>query len=142
MFYAHSWDKHDVCDRLHLSGRGLKVRGFRSPHKIWNYWCETLTKCTCSERPKCHLLPDMKIRCRNVANVAHCTRRGCKLDFGSQREFQHHMNPHGVGFQKIYKLKKFTEGCIFIVVHKVKSKYSADEARNIFYKFLELLPLQ
>ena len=37
---------------------------------------------------------------------------------------------------------KITEGCIFIVVHKVKSKYSAVEARNIFYEFLELLPFQ
>ena len=33
--------------------------------------------------------------------TTHCTRRGRKLDFGFQREFQHHMNPHGVGFQKI-----------------------------------------
>ena len=31
----------------------------------------------------------------------HRTRRGRRLDFGYQREFQHHMNSHGVGFQKI-----------------------------------------
>ena len=43
------------------------------------------------------------------------------------------MNPHGVGFQKIQKLKKSTEGSIFIVVHIVKSNFSAVEAINIFY---------
>ena len=33
----------------------------------------------------------------------HRTRRGRRLNFGYQREFQQHINPHGVGFQKIKK---------------------------------------
>ena len=70
--------------------------------------------------------------------TAHRTRRGRRLDFGYQREFQQNMNPHGVGFQKIQKLKKSTEGSIFIVVHIVKSKFSAVEAKHIFYEFLLL----
>ena len=46
------------------------------------------------------------------------------------------------GLSENIKIKKSTEGCIFIVVHIVKYKYSAVEARTMFYEFLELLPLQ
>ena len=48
------------------------------------------------------------------------------------------MNPHGVRYQKILKLKKSTEGSIFIVVHTIKSKYSAVK-KIFFYKFILLL---
>ena len=70
--------------------------------------------------------------------TAHRNRRGRRLDFGYQREFQQNMNPHGVGFQKIQKLKKSTEWSICIVVRVIKSKYSAVKAKNIFYKLLVL----
>ena len=36
--------------------------------------------------------------------LSHRTRSVRRLDFGFQRKFQHHMNPHGVGFQKIKKI--------------------------------------
>ena len=43
----------------------------------------------------------------------HRTRRVCRLDFGFQQKIKHHMNPHGVGFQKIKKFKKIYGGVNF-----------------------------
>ena len=92
----------------------------------------------------CGQLPNLgtnsnKIKAMEISKLissAHRTRSVRRLDFGIQRKLKHHMNPHGVGFQNIQKLKKSTEGPIFIVVHIVNSKFSAVEARNIFYDFL------
>ena len=50
--------------------------------------------------------PSVTLACNRSWNkmyAAHRTRRGRRLNFGYQREFQQHMNPHGVGFQKIKK---------------------------------------
>ena len=60
---------------------------------------------------------DFVFGCSTVSQIlcwAHRTRSVRRLDFGFQRKFQHHMKPHGVGFQKIQKLKKSIEGSIFL----------------------------
>ena len=59
---------------------------------------------TAAKKSEKHVL---KIFCSS-----HRTRRGRRLDFGYQRQFQRHMNRHGVGFQKISKLKKIYRGTL------------------------------
>ena len=53
---------------------------------------------------------------RVIHTWAHCTRRGHRLDLGSQRKFQQIMKIGWLGFHKINKRSKSTEGASLKIV--------------------------
>ena len=79
---------------------------------------------------------EMHVRQHTVRPTTHRSRRCSRSYFGFQRQFQRHMNHHGVGFQKIWNLKKSVEGPWFIIVHIVNSNFLGIRAKNKMYTFL------
>ena len=109
-----------ICWEIRKSFFLLKVRGFRFclVYRAWRLMAKWVRrewgklgqvwKCCFYDTPPIYRLWQVRLR----LNGTHCKIRGRRLDFGYERQFQHHMNCHGVGFQKIWKLKKIYRGTL------------------------------
>ena len=66
----------------------------------------------------------------------HRSRRCSRSYFGFQWQFQCHMNCQGVGFQKIWKLKKSTEGPSLVNSQKTIFYWDSSSLNQLFETFM------